>query len=302
MDYRSAAVIVAITLLFSQTLRAAPEECAALRPELSPDHSAAFPAPGVVVGVALGSGSKHGFAHIGVIEELEARGLDVRVVAGTSVGALIGALWASGMTGRQIEDFAHSSPWDSLGTFAWSWQGLLSSGQMAKQLRAVFKGRPIETWPRRFGAVATNLANGHRRLFTSGDGALAVQASSAAPVLFMPVTIVGEKFADGALVEPVPVDAAHDLGADFVIAVDVAYRPNEAMASGVVDYAFQSLHIVTNALGARQMRDADVGIGLDLHHLLMSCGNDALIEAGRTAVREAWPEIARKLKSRSTSR
>jgi NTE family protein len=206
------------------------------------------------------------------------------------------------MTGREVEDLARRIPWKNEATFAWSWQGLFSSSKMGKELRAVFKGRPIEAWPRRFGAVATNLANGHRRLFTSGDGALAVQASSASPVLFMPVTIAGEKFADGALVEPVPVDAAHDLGADFVIAVDVAYRSYEAKASGIVDYAFQSLHIVTNALGARQARDADVALRLDVHHLLMSCGDDALVEAGRDAVREAWPEIARKLKSRPAAR
>jgi len=289
-----------MTLLHCDAIGAAPAKCAAPSAQSASTLTAPFPTPGVVVGLALGSGSTHGLAHIGVIEELEARGLDVHVVVGTSVGALVGSLWASGMTGRQIEDLGRGADWQVVGTFAWSWQGLLSSHKMAQRLRGIFKGRPIESWPRRFGAVATNLANGHRRIFMSGDGALAVQASSALPVLFIPVTIDGEKFADGALVEPVPVDAARELGADFVIAVDVAYRSYEEPANGFIDYAFQSIHIVTNALSAREIRDADVGIHLDLHRLLMKCGDDALVEAGREAVRNAWPEIERKLKLRAS--
>jgi NTE family protein len=292
----------AMTLLSCAFVQAAAEKCPAPRAEPGTARTASFPTPGLRVGLALGAGSTHGVAHIGVIEELEARGLDVQVVAGTSVGAVIGALWASGMTGRQIEELGRSVNWTQVGTFAWSWEGLFNSRDLAKQLRIVFAGRPIENWPRRFGAVATNLANGHRRIFTSGDGALAVQASSALPVFFMPVTIDREKFADGALVEPVPVDAARALGADFVIAVDVAYRSYEAKASGLIDYGFQSIHIVTNALGARQIRDADVGIRLDLHHLLMDCGDDALVQAGREAVRGAWPEIERKLRLLAAAR
>ena len=257
---------------------------------------------GLRVGLALGSGSAHGFAHIGVIEELEARGLEVHVVAGTSVGALVGGLWASGLTGREIESLARARAWNDARRWSSVWQGFFGSGDLRGQLAPLFKGRPIESWPRRFGAVATNLDNGHRRILMSGDGALAVRASSAVPTLFMPVWIGGEKLADGALVEPVPVDAARALGADYVIAVDVAYRPYEEKADGMVQQAFQAMHILINSLADRQLRDADLAIRLDLHHRLMACGPDALIAAGREAVRRAWPEISHSVRARLAAR
>jgi NTE family protein len=258
-----------------------------------------IPPSGLKLGLALGSGSTHGLAHIGVIRELEASGVDVRVVSGTSVGALIGALWASGLSGARIEALSQGGDWSHVGDFAASWQGILDNDRLRGQLEGVFAKRPIESWPRRFGAVATNLANGHRRILMSGDGAAAVQASTAVPVLYRPVVIGGENLADGVLVEPVPVDTARALGADYVIAVDAAYRPYEAQASGIPGFAFQSLHILVNALGARQARDADFAIRLDMHHKFTDCGAAAVIDAGRVAMRRAMPGLASSIGARA---
>jgi NTE family protein len=293
--------ILAGCLVLAPAFAAGPEaQCAAPPPDSAPVQN--ISAKGLRVGLALGSGSAHGLAHIGVIEELEARGLEVRVVTGTSVGALIGGLWASGVKGREIENLFHASHWEDIGRLSGSWQGLLSNSSLREQLTPLFKGRAIESWPRRFGAVATNLDNGQRRILMSGDGALALQASSAVPVLYMPVTVAGEKLADGALVEPIPVAAARALGADYVIAVDIAYRPYEAGADGAVQYAFQAMHILINSLAAEQLARADVVIRLDLHSRFMSCGSKAVIAAGREAVRRAWPEIARSLQTRVAAR
>jgi NTE family protein len=92
-------------------------------------------------------------------------------------------------------------------------------------------------------------------------------------------------------VEPVPVDAARALGADYVIAIDVAYRPYEEAVSGISGYAFQSMHILVNALAERQLKDADLVIRLDVHHL-MDCGKPALVAAGRDAMLRALPDLA----------
>jgi NTE family protein len=237
------------------------------------------------IGVALGSGSMHGLAHIGVLEELEAHGLDVKVVAGTSVGAVVGSLWASGIPAADIEALARRSNWN-----------FKSGTELRDMLAPHFRSRPIESWPRRFGAVATNLSNGHPRVFMTGDGALAAQASSAVPLFDSPVTIGTEKFGDGALVEPVPVDTARALGAERVIAVDVAYRPYEEAPGWIAGYAFQAMHILVNSLAERQLRDADFVLRLDVHESFIKCGPESVVARGREAMRSAWPELERLLR------
>lgn len=258
--------------------------------------------PDLDIGLALGSGSLHALSEVGVIEALEAAGIEVRVVSGTSAGAIVGALWASGLTGRQIEGLALAGgDWDAGGRVSPSRDGILSNARLRKQLDQAFGGRPIESWPRRFGAVATNVANGHRRILMTGSGAAAVQASSAVPVLYGPVTIGSERLADGALVEPVPVATARALGADFVIAVDVNYRPYEDSASGIVGLGFQAMHILMNALAERQRADADFVVRLDVHHL-MPCGNAALVGAGRAVMARVLPDLEAALARKGASR
>lgn len=246
-------------------------------------------------GIALGSGSTHGIAHIGVLQELEARAVEVKVVAGTSVGALVGSLWASGMPAAEIERLHRLEDWESAGTFAWSRGGLFQNERLRQRLEVIFSGKPIESWPRRFGAVTTDLATGRRVLISRGDGARAVQASTAMAAFFVPVEVGSARLADGALVEPVPVDAARELGAAFVLAVDVAYRPHEEEATTVTQIAFQAMHILANALAAEQVKRADVAIRIDLHRVFMQCGREALVAAGREAMRTAWPHVLRRL-------
>ena len=275
------AIPALIALALALPLWAA-QECPPLAPA---PHAVPVKSTGKRIGVALGSGSMHGLAHIGVLEELEAHGLDVKVVAGTSVGAVVGSLWASGIPAADIEALARRNDWN-----------FKSGTDLRDALAPHFRSRPIESWPRRFGAVATNLSNGHRHVFMTGDGALAAQASSAVPWFGSPVTIGTEKFGDGALVEPVPVDTARALGAQRVIAVDVAYRPYEEAPSGIAAYAFQAMHILVNSLAERQLRDADFVLRLDVHESFIKCGPESVVARGREAMRNAWPELERLLR------
>ena len=253
---------------------------------------------GTRIGLALGSGSLHGLAHIGVLEAIEESGLPVRFVSGSSVGALVGSLWASGQPAVRIAAWAGSGQFENLNVFAPASGGLLSNKPLRNELEKTFDRRTIETWPIRFGAVATNADNGQRRILMTGDGAVAVQASTASPVMFGPVTVHGERLADGALVEPVPVDAARAMGADFVIAVDVLYRPHEEPAEGIVQSGFQALNILVNNLAAVQSRGADIALHLDVHETLVKCGNEAVIALGRNAMRRAMPQVERALRAR----
>jgi NTE family protein len=259
---------------------------------------ASLPATSIRIGLALGSGSLHGIAHVGVLQAIEESRLPVHVVAGTSAGALVGALWASGLSAGRLAAMAESDELESPSRFAPASGGLMTNAPLRTRLEPLFAGRAIETWPIRFGAVAVNADNGHRRILMSGSGALAVQASTASPVVFGPVTIGGERLADGALVEPVPVDAARSMGADFVIAVDVAYRPYEEPVNGIVQSGFQALNILVNALAAEQSREADIVLRLDVHETLMRCGKAAVIAIGREAMRRALPEVESALRAR----
>jgi NTE family protein len=289
--------IAATSLLLAGSASASPPAADCPAPANEPVASSErLPAlPGMRIGLALGSGSIHGLAHIGVIQALEERGVNVRVVSGTSVGALVGSLWASGMSGRDIEALSRTIDFQHLGEFVPSWQGLLSNDDLRTRMAYELGARPIQAWPKRFGAVAANLDNGARRVLDSGDGALAVQASTAMPVYFSPVKIDGERLGDGALVEPVPVRTARELGADYVIAVDVAYRPYEARASGLFQNGFQAMHILVNALAETEMRAADFPLRIDAHHVMTACGDPALVAAGREAVAREWPALRKSL-------
>lgn len=288
-----------VAALAGPVAHAQPAECA---PPAQWPAAPRVDARGLAVAVAFGSGSMHGMAHVGVIQALEASGLEVKIVTGTSVGAIVGSMWASGLDAREITRLALQHDWDDAGHVAFGSEGLMSNGPIRHALEPLFAGRPMQGWPRHFGAVATNMVNGQRRVLTSGDGARAVQASAAMPVLFHPVAIGGEKLGDGALVEPVPVDAAREMGADFVIGIDVAYRPYEAPAGGLAGQAFQAMHILTNQLAERQLRDADFALRLDVHHAFMTCGAQGLVTAGRLAMLRALPRLSAALAKAAAQR
>jgi NTE family protein len=174
------------------------------------------------IGIALGGGAARGFAHIGVLQTLIAHGLKPDVIAGTSMGAVIGASFATG----QIEDFA---AWARTLTrrrvlgyldVSLSGSGLINGGRLVRRLEAAFGRSKIETLDPRFAAIATELDTGHEVWLTRGRLLEAVRASYALPGLFSPVHIGGRWLVDGALVNPVPVSAARALDARLVIGVN----------------------------------------------------------------------------------
>jgi NTE family protein len=167
---------------------------------------------------------------------------------------------------------------------------------LREAIDAAVGARPIESLPVRFAAVASDAASGETVLLDRGAAGAAVAASSAVPVWFEPVPIDGRDLLDGSLTAPVPVDAARALGADVVVAVDVAYRPHEAPALWLADLGFQAIHILTNALAREQTRRADFTLRLDLHRLMSQRMDPrALIDAGERALIEIAPAVRRAL-------
>jgi NTE family protein len=176
------------------------------------------------IGLALGAGSARGWAHIGAIRVLEEHGVKPDVICGTSIGALVGAVYASGQL-DQLEEWVTGLAWTKVVRLMdITWKGGLIRGQRLFNLfRATFQDREISELPIPFGAIATELSSGREIWLRDGKLLDAVRASIATPGLFTPVIRNGVILVDGGLVNPVPVSMCRALGADLVIAIDLSW-------------------------------------------------------------------------------
>lgn len=279
--------------------------CAPLQPAASPHATIAAAPPGrpLVIGLALGGGAARGFAHVGVIKILEAHGIKPDLVVGTSAGSLVGALYAAGNTGFDLHklalemDEAAISDW-SVSFFARS-AGMLKGEAIQHYVNSSVSNRPIEKLPVRFGAVATDLNSGMPVLFQRGNVGQAVRASSAVPGVFQAVKIGERSYVDGGLVSPVPARFAREMGADFVIAVDISARPEAQSAETSMDMLLQTFSIMGQRLNRYELQEADIVIRPALGTMRGNdfAGRNATILAGERAAAAQIPEIKRKLQA-----
>ena len=181
------------------------------------------------IGLALGGGGAKGFAHIGVINTLVRAGIRIDVVSGTSIGALVGATYLSG-TLSELEAYARKLRLTDLVRLlspTWSTGGMFDGMGALNKLDPFISAKRIEDLPKKFAAVSVDIARAERYVFTAGDLKTALRSSFAIPGIFTPVAIEDPKLkiprvlVDGGVMDPVPVEVARDLGADFVIAVDL---------------------------------------------------------------------------------
>ncbi|GJE10128.1 MULTISPECIES: patatin-like phospholipase family protein [Methylobacterium] len=201
------------------------QECPAVPHFLPGTVEPIRPAPraGPRIGLALGGGSARGWAHIGVLRALEEAGIHPTVVAGCSIGAVVGACYAAGRLDR-LEAFARTLTRRRVVGLIdprLPGSGLIAGNRLRQRLFADLGTRRIEDLPIRFGCVATEYGTGHEVSLTDGPAVDAVRASYAIPGLFPPVTHEGRVLMDGTLVNPVPVALARALGADLVICVNL---------------------------------------------------------------------------------
>jgi NTE family protein len=185
---------------------------------------------GKLLGLALSSGAAKGYAHIGVIQVLEENGIEVDVVAGSSMGSYVGALWAHGFNGFELEKFARAMEgrwalWSLIDPAFPPRQGFLRGFAVKKRLMGAIGNARFADLKRPLRIVAGNLATLERVIFSGGEVAAAVHASSAVPGICVPVTIDDETYVDGAVVDPLPVDVLREMGVSRVIAVNVIPTP-----------------------------------------------------------------------------
>ncbi|WP_424681654.1 patatin-like phospholipase family protein [Frateuria sp. YIM B11624] len=262
-----------------------------------PPPAAPPPPRKLVVGLALGGGAAKGFAHIGVIKMLEASGIHVDVVAGTSAGSVVGALYASGMDGFAMQQAAISLDEASIRDVRLFSGGLVQGKKLQDYVDGLVRQRPIERLKLPFAAVATELETGQRTVFRHGDTGEAVRASCSVPGVFEAAAIGGRHYVDGGVVSPVPVDAARELGADFVIAVDISARSDGSLPTDMLGIVGRAVVIMGQHLGAQELARADVVIRPQVNGIGSAdfAQKDRAIMEGEKAALAAIPLIRARL-------
>lgn len=247
-----------------------------------------------VVALALGSGGDRGFAHIGVIKALEANGINVDMVLGTSAGSVVGALFAGGYNGAALEKLALEMDREKLKDYDFSRRGYVRGEQLQDFVNRALNNRSIEQLDKPFVAVATQLSLGKAVAFNRGNTGMAVRASSSIPGIFYPVAIAGEEYVDGDLKKPVPVLLAREMGADFIIAVDISQQPKDTPAlKDIIDILKQSLRIMRQSILSSELATAQVVIRPQIGMTPEIDANSKLylIRAGEEAAQAAMPTI-----------
>lgn len=212
------------------------------------------------VGLALGGGAIHGAAHIGVLRALEARGVRPDALAGTSIGALVAALYAFGYSPDEIERMALGMDWFDVAEFAPSRLGLLSDANLRRLLEAKLGEARLEDAPIPLAIVATDIGAGEPVVLRAGEVAVAVMASASVPGVFHPVELDGRMLVDGGLVENVPVSPLVEMGAEYIIAVDLNRLRRYREPKDLVEVLLNALYIAIRNDTRLQTRVADLRI------------------------------------------
>jgi NTE family protein len=246
------------------------------------------------IGLALGSGGARGLAHIGVIKKLIENDIPIDFIAGSSVGALIGGLYAAYGDIKKVEEAAVNFNWgDWFNTFLDPGLGLgiLKGKRVEAQLTEMIDHKNIEDLEIPFRAVATDLKTAELVVIDKGDLALAIRVSSSVPLLFHPERIANRLLVDGGMSYPVPVEIVKKMGADIVIAVnlDSVYFLNEKktpdISPNMVTVLKNSLFLLRHHLAEKETREADIVINPDIPYVmdLDFVHKDNIIKGGEAA-------------------
>lgn len=255
------------------------------------------------VGLALGAGGARGLAHIGVLEVLEERGVPIDMVAGCSMGAVIGSIYANGTSAPMLHQVAAqvcALEYRKLFDVTLPKMGLIRGQRTDMIVRTLTGDRSIEQLKLPFAAVAACIEDGKPRVFRAGKVADAVRASISVPGVFEPVRLDGKTYVDGGVLDRVPASVARELGADFVIAVDVGYRGGpRPTPRNIIDVLLSSFELQEwEALRNRKL-DADFVISTDTADVNPAVFNqvEECVKRGREATLKVIDELMEKLEN-----
>ncbi|MEG6584094.1 patatin-like phospholipase family protein [Dendrosporobacter sp. 1207_IL3150] len=245
------------------------------------------------VGLVLGSGGLRGLAHVGVLKVLEREKIKIDYVSGCSIGALIGALYCCGHTPETILKLAKHLKRRHWLDFVVPKMGIFSGDKVLETTRLLTQQKTFADLNIPLAVVATEINSGQEVVFTEGDIAKAVRASVSVPGVFVPYRWNDKLFVDGAVVNPTPIDIARNMGADVVIAVDLAHAGTVCSLNNMFDVIIQSIDIMERELFKYRQQHCSVLIRPEIAHISPSSFEaiDECVLLGEQAAEAALPDI-----------
>ncbi len=243
------------------------------------------------IGLALGGGVARGAAHIGVLSVLIEAGVPIDCVAGTSAGSVVGAAYCAGLDAAKMREMASQMGWGHIASPVWPQRGLVSFERMEPWLESFVGELDISDLALPFAAVTTDVYTGKSVTHTRGRLATAVRASSSVPGVVEPVEINGSLFCDGGISDNLPVDAARELGADYVIGVDL-FAPEYDGRWGPLGLLFSAAEtLIRHAGGGVSDADCLIVPPIDDYSFLNFNKSETFIALGEQAARQKLPQI-----------
>jgi NTE family protein len=245
------------------------------------------------IALVLGAGASKGFAHIGVLKVLEANRIPIHMIVGTSIGSIVGSLYAYGYDAFQLQKMSFSIEKGDILDYTFPDNGFIKGEKLEEFINKNLKHTPIERLKIPFYAVSTDLQTGGEVVFGKGNTGTAVRASCSIPGVFRPVKIADRMYVDGGVVSPVAVEAARRQGADVVIAVDVSSGTDYGLPENTIETILQSINIMYSKLASVQVSGADIVIRPKVGYIGsgdFSKKHEAILE-GEKATSEVLPHL-----------
>ncbi len=254
------------------------------------------------IGLALGAGASRGLAHIGVLQVLEEHGIFPDLIAGSSIGAIVGALYASGISPQMMEGIAENLDMRMYYDVAIPKLGFVKGERIEELIRLLTKGKTFDELKIPLKVTAVDLKSNQSVILDKGEVYKAVRASISIPGIFVPVFDGDKVLVDGGLLERLPTRVVRDMGADIIIGVDVGYRGQHGDPSNILGIILQSFEVIELALVDSIINDEDIYIYPELGDINPMNFDEVkrCVEEGRRATLEVIDEIKKKIEEFQT--
>ncbi|HIJ59716.1 MAG TPA: patatin-like phospholipase family protein [Nitrospirae bacterium] len=256
------------------------------------------------VALVLGAGASKGFAHVGVIKVLEANGIPIDMVVGTSAGSFVGSLFAYGYSGFDLQKIALSLNRADIVDISIPDSGFIKGEKIEAFINKSVKNTPIERFKIPFYAVSTDIITGKEIAFSRGNAGMAVRASCSIPGVFKPVKIGHSYYVDGGVVSPVAVNIARQYGANVIIAVDISGDTSTNQPDGIVETILKSIDIMYSRIAKNELLSADIIIKPKVSHIGsadFTKRHEAILE-GEKATQESLQQIKKHIKNSNVTK